>query len=431
MDFGAIIATRRDRGHHSREDLFALARGAADGSIPDYQLSAWLMAAYLNPLGEDETAWLTEALAFSGRTLDLSELPRPWVDKHSTGGVGDKTSLVLLPLLASCDVTIVKMSGRGLGVTGGTVDKLESIPGFDSDLSPEQMIAQAREIGLAITGQSPELAPADKVLYALRDVTGTTRSIPLLVSSILSKKLAAGAQTIVLDVKSGSGSFMRTHEGALELAHALARTAKLLGLNVRLAVTDMDQPLGCAVGNAMEVQEAWDVLRGGELPTGSQRVRDLCVTLAGIALSASGRASTQAEGETMATTALQDGRAWAKAREWITRQGGDFDAPLPAVDPIVVEAPRNGYVRRIDAETLGRAAILLGAGRRKKTDPIDHAVGIELHACVGQSVVAGAPLYSIHGRDASTIAEARAMVDRAIEISVEPVAPNPLVLEVL
>ncbi|HZH98209.1 MAG TPA: thymidine phosphorylase, partial [Fimbriimonadaceae bacterium] len=230
MDVQRFIATRRDRGRHTREDLSWFAKAAAAGEIPDYQLSAWLMAAYLNPLDEQETAWLTVAMAESGQRLDLTGLPKPWVDKHSTGGVGDKTTLVLLPLLAACGLTCVKMSGRGLGITGGTIDKLSSVPGFRTDLSPEEMKKQAGEIGLALTGQTPDLAPADKVLYALRDATATVSSMPLIVSSILSKKLAGGAEALVLDVKCGSGAFMKTRSEADALAESLASTAALAGL---------------------------------------------------------------------------------------------------------------------------------------------------------------------------------------------------------
>jgi pyrimidine-nucleoside phosphorylase len=432
MNFAATIATRRDRGRHTRDDLFALAQGAADGTIPDYQLSAWLMAAYLNPLGPDETAWLTEAMAASGRRLDLSPLPRPWVDKHSTGGVGDKTTLLLLPILAACGVTMVKMSGRGLGVTGGTIDKLESVPGFNVSLSPDELIAQAAEVGIALTGQSPDLAPADKVLYALRDVTGTTRSIPLLVSSILSKKVAGGAETIVLDVKAGSGAFMRTRVGALELAHALAQTAELLGLKCRLAVTDMDQPLGSAVGNALEVAEARAILRREPLGSASVRVRDLCVELAGIALAASGKADSESEGEARARAALDEGRAEAKARDWFRAQGADLDAELP-VAPVVqaLRAPSSGWLAGIDAETVGRVAIGLGAGRARKEDTIDPAVGVEVHGPVGRKVEAGEPLFTLHARSQADAEAAVARLIGAIEVSPAPVPVPPLVLQVL
>ena len=428
MDFAPILTTRRDAGRHCREDLRALARGAADGSIPDYQLAAWLMAAYLNPLDADETAWLTEAIADSGDRMDLAGLPMPWVDKHSTGGVGDKTTLVLLPLLAACGLTLVKMSGRGLGITGGTIDKLESIPGFDTDRTPEEMKDQANRIGLAITGQSPDLAPADKVLYALRDVTGTTSSIPLLVSSILSKKMAGGAETIVLDVKSGSGGFMRTAEGARALAQALADTAHRLGLNCRLALTDMEQPLGAAVGNALEVEEAWQVLRSPDaLPETTARFRDLCLELAGLTLVACGTGD-----RALAAQRLSDGTAWSKAREWIAAQGGDVDAPL-AKAPVTrdLTADRDGWLARLDARTVGRAVVDLGGGRRKKGDPIDPAVGVVIHRHVGHPVKSGDPLLTVHAADEAAAEKAVAAIREGIEIGPTLVAPRPLVIEQL
>jgi pyrimidine-nucleoside phosphorylase len=433
MDFGAIIATRRDGKAHRREDLQALAQGAADGTIPDYQLSAWLMAAYLNPLNDEETAWLTAAMAESGERMDLTGLPKPWVDKHSTGGVGDKTTLILLPLLAACGLTLVKMSGRGLGITGGTIDKLESVPGFDIARTPEEMKAQAAEIGLAITGQSPNLAPADKVLYALRDVTGTTSSIPLLVSSILCKKVAGGAETIVLDVKSGSGAFMKTTQEARALAAALWQTAKILGLNCRLAITDMNQPLGAMVGNAVEVAEARSVLtQPDDLPETSARLRDLCLELSGLTLEACGKAPTREEGRAMAAAALQDGRAREKARQWFAAQGGDFDGDLPqAPTRRVVTAASTGWVSRLDAETVGRAVIALGGGRRTKEDRIDPAVGVELHTCVGSRVEKDGPLFTVFAASESAAGEAAGRVMSAFNVAPFEVAPDALIQTVL
>ncbi|MCH7945802.1 MAG: thymidine phosphorylase, partial [Armatimonadetes bacterium] len=289
MDFQDIIAAKREGRANSVEELRFLSQGAADGSLSDEELTAWLKAAYQNTLSATETADLTLAMAESGERLDLAGLPKPWVDKHSTGGVGDKTTIVLLPLLAACGMTVVKMSGRGLGITGGTVDKLGSVPGFRLDLTPEEMKEQAGRIGLAITGQTPRLAPADKKLYALRDVSGTVGSVPLIVSSILSKKIAGGAETVVLDVKCGSGAFMKTLPEAQALAQALVETARLCGLDLHLSITDMDQPLGRAVGNALEVKEAIRVLQGSE--TG--RFRDLCLHFAGRALAAVGKGSEE------------------------------------------------------------------------------------------------------------------------------------------
>lgn len=284
MNFQDIIAAKRDGLKHTKPELEWLAKAAACGEVPDYQLSAWLMAAYLHPLDSEETAWLTLSMAGTGERLDLTGLPKPWVDKHSTGGVGDKTTIVLLPLLAACGLTMVKMSGRGLGITGGTVDKLLSVPGFRMDLTPEELKAQAKRIGLAITGLTPNLAPADKVLYALRDATATVDSIPLIVSSILSKKIAGGAETVVLDVKAGSGAFMKTVPEARKLASALSDTAAIAGLKTRLAITDMSQPLGRTVGNSLEVEEAGAVLTGNE----PSRFAELCLDLAALTLVAVG-----------------------------------------------------------------------------------------------------------------------------------------------
>ncbi len=400
MDIQAFIATRRDGGRHPSADLNTFAKGAADGSIPDYQLAAWLMAAYLRPLNEQETAWLTEAMADSGERLDLSGLPKPWVDKHSTGGVGDKTSIVLLPLLASCGLTVVKMSGRGLGITGGTVDKLGSIPGFRLDLSPEEMKAQAKRIGIALTGQTPDLAPADKVLYALRDVTSTVSSVPLIVSSILSKKLAGGAETIVLDVKCGAGAFMRDLEAAQTLAAALKRTAELCGLNIRIAITDMDQPLGSAVGNALEVREALEVLQGKP-----SRFASLCIRLAGLTLAAAGLAPDRDAGERVAAEAIASGKAKAKAAEWFAAQGATVDVfahptalPSAKIKVDVLAPSVSGWVSGINAEAVGHAVVHLGGGRLKKSDDVEPSVGLELHVEVGSQVQPRDLLMTIHAR---------------------------------
>ncbi|MFQ3588158.1 MAG: thymidine phosphorylase, partial [Fimbriimonadaceae bacterium] len=355
MSIADILAARRDGRPHTQAEIRRLVVGAADGSIPDYQLAAWLMAAFLRPLSLDETAWLAEAMADSGERMDLSALPKPWVDKHSTGGVGDKTTLVLAPLLAACGLTVVKMSGRGLGITGGTIDKLASVPGFRTDLDPEQMLAQAGRIGVALTGQTPRLAPADKTLYALRDATQTVASLPLIVSSILSKKIAGGAETVVLDVKAGSGSFMPTFEKAVELAEWLREVGSRCGLHVRTAITDMDQPLGRAVGNAVEVKEALRVLKGTE----RGRFRDLCLELAGLTLAASGRAPARAEGRRHAEEALDSGRALAKAFEWFEAQDADrtvFETEDWGVAPYrcEVRASSSGWVASLSAGVVGQ-----------------------------------------------------------------------------
>lgn len=431
MEMLRILADRRDGRPHSQADLEALAQGAAKGQIPDYQLSAWLMAAVLNPLNEEETAWLTIAMARSGDVLNLSGLPTPWVDKHSTGGVGDKTSLVLLPLLAALGMTVVKMSGRGLGITGGTVDKLESVPGFRMDLSPSELLDQARRIGLAITGPTASLAPADKVLYALRDATATVASVPLIVSSILSKKIAGGAKTVVLDVKCGSGAFMPDLDAAEKLGRALKRTAELCGLKLSLAITDMNQPLGRAVGNSLEVREAIEVLHGSD----QGRFGRLCAEFGGRALLAVGRVPTLSEGIAQAREALQRGYALEKAKAWFAAQGAepavvDSGEGLPAAK-VVEEVVYNGYsgfVSRVDARTVGQVAMDLGAGRRSKSDPIDPAVGIEVLTEIGKDIFPGKSIFRVHAKDKSQAQAAREGLLTAISVSAEPVPDPPLIL---
>lgn len=425
-----LIIKRRDGQPHTPEELAFLARGAADGSIPDYQLSAWLMAAFLHPLDLDETASMTVALADSGRRLDLSDLPAPRLDKHSTGGVGDKVTLILLPLLASCGVSIVKMSGRGLGITGGTVDKLASIPGFRIDLSPEELLAQAGRIGVALTGQTPALAPADKALYALRDVTGTVNSIPLIVSSILSKKLAGGAESVLLDVKCGSGGFMRSLDEAKELAGSLLEVGRRCGLNLRLALTDMDQPLGKAVGNALEVKEAIATLKGRE--TG--RLSELCLALACEALSVCGKAPDMHRATDMAREALKSGAARLKAMDWIEAQGGDlgiFESEDWARAPVVKEirhAGDEGYAHRVDARTVGQCALELGAGRKEKEDAIDPRVGVETYKQIGDLCLAGDLLFVVHAATQEAAEKAGDHLLSALKVGRDPVPPiKPLI----
>ena len=447
---------------HTEEELRFLAQGAAsiagtihpaatgDGfpgsrrvvrpgvSIPDYQLAAWLMAAYLNPLSEQETAWLTLAMADSGERLDLTGLPKPWVDKHSTGGVGDKTTIVLLPLLAACGLTVVKMSGRGLGITGGTVDKLGSVPGFRMDLSPSDLVSQASRIGLAITGQTPNLAPADKRLYALRDATGTVGSIPLIVSSILSKKLAGGAETIVLDVKCGSGAFMKDLASARALALALRKTAELCGVQAETVITDMDQPLGRAVGNALEVIEAVEVLKGAT----SGRFTELCVRLAGITLAAAFAGTNQpapSRGyEELARGKLADGSAFRKAQEWFTEQGAGQDL-IRLEDELYCSAVRrkifhrgeSGWAARVDASVVGETVIRLGGGRLRKDDEINPSVGVEVHVEVGDRVDRGQLLFTIHAASGPDGEAAAKSLEGAVELSASEVQPPPLFIEAL
>lgn len=433
MNIQDIIAAKRDGMKHTKPELEWLANAAARVEVADYQLSAWLMAAYLHPLDPEETAWLTLAMAGSGERLDLTGLPKPWVDKHSTGGVGDKTTIVLLPLLAACGLTIIKMSGRGLGITGGTVDKLLSVPGFRMDLSPEELKAQAKRIGLAISGLTPNLAPADKVLYALRDATTTVSSIPLIVSSILSKKIAGGAETVVLDVKSGSGGFMKTLPEARALAKALSETATLAGLKTRLAITDMSQPLGRTIGNTLEVEEAGAVLTGNE----PSRFAELCVELAALTLVAAGVTWDMDSGRTRAQQALANGFALQKAEEWFEAQGGD-PAVLVRPDKLPrapawkrVLAEEDGWIEQIHAETVGRVVVGLGGGRVRKEDKIDPTVGIQVHLEVGRTVTKDQPILTVHARDEASCDQAIASLKPAIRISPTQVSKIPPVIEIL
>ena len=411
-----LIAKKRDGQAHSRGELDAIATGAANGTIPDYQLAAWLMAVYLNGMTAEETRDLTIAMSESGERLDLTGLPKPWVDKHSTGGVGDKTTLVVLPMMAAAGITMVKMSGRGLGITGGTVDKLESIPGMRLDLSPEEMKAQAARIGIALTGQTPRLAPADGVLYALRDVTATVPCQPLIVSSILSKKLAGGAEWVSFDVKCGSGSFMPRLDQAAGLAKALKSVGEAAGLKVLTHVTDMDQPLGKSAGNALEVKEAVSVLKGES----HGRFRDLCVALVDDTLAAIGNQRAGAD-------LLDSGLAWAKFGEWVTAQGGDVAAvcdPNWAVAPTRTEvrSAQSGFVAKVDALAVGQAVVDLGGGRKQKSDTIDPRVGVETMVEVGDRVTAGQVLFVVHSAGTSVD------LSGAIEIVDHEVASRPVML---
>lgn len=416
------IAAKRDGNANTAAELRAIATGAADGSVPEPSLAAWLMAAYLNGLNARETADLTLEMAASGERLDLTGIPRPWLDKHSTGGVGDKTTLVVLPILAACGITVVKMSGRGLGITGGTVDKLESVPGFRVDLAPDEMTAQAARIGIALTGQTPRLAPADKTLYRLRDETGTVASIPLITSSILSKKIAGGAEAVVFDVKCGSGAFMPTIEAAEELALSLRRVGELAGLQVATLVTDMDQPLGRCVGNTLEVVEAVETLSGN----GGPRFTELCVSLAGAGLALVGKG-----GDREARAALDSGRALAKCGEWFGGQGADWEAVQAgrfANAPVQYEvcAARGGWVARVDARAVGEAAVALGAGRAQPGAQVDPSVGIEVLAQVGSEVKKGHPVFRVHARADDQSVRERLLA--GLEIVSDPVPARAVVV---
>lgn len=419
-----FIGAKRRGEEHDRSALDAFFGAFLRDEVADYQVAAWLMAVCLNGMTERETADLTQVMAASGDMLDLSALPHT-VDKHSTGGVGDKTSLVLAPLLAVAGGTVAKMSGRGLGHTGGTVDKLESIPGFSSELSEERFLSQAREIGVAMTGQSRDLAPLDGRLYALRDATATVSSLPLIASSIMSKKLAGGARSLVLDVKVGAGAFMRSAGEARELAQVMLRIGRLAGLNVSAVLSAMEAPLGREVGNACEVLEAVECLQGG----GPADLRELCLKLGSLVLASSGVAVS----EEQLAAHLDDGSAWARFLEWIELQGGDASlvAELPlAPDEELVRAQHTGFLRGMDAELVGRAVGALGGGRSRKQDDIDHGVGVRLLKKPGEEVAGGEPLLLVRHRGGRGLDAALGLLQQAPDIGEEAPA-LPLVIDVL
>lgn len=416
-----ILAKRAGRAHSAAE-LEAFIAGYVNGAVPDYQVAAWLMAVCWRGMTDAETADLTLAMARSGDILDLGDLPNT-VDKHSTGGVGDKTTVVLAPLLAAMGGTVAKMSGRGLGHTGGTVDKLESIPGFRAGLGDEEFRRVAREVGVVVTGQSKDLAPADGLLYALRDTTGTVESLPLIASSVMSKKLAGGAKSIVLDVKVGSGAFMKTLDDARALAAAMVAIGTLAGRNVRAILSGMAQPLGRMVGNAMEVEEAVACLRG----EGPEDLLELCLVLAEEVLTAAGLPVSRAA----LLDTVASGRAFERFERWIAAQGGDvtsLDKLARAPDTFALRASRAGVVSRLDALAVGRAAGVLGGGRSKKGEAIDAGVGIELHAKVGDPVATGETLATVWHRGGRGLEAATALLTDAYEVG-ESAAPEPLVFE--
>lgn len=423
-----LIQKKRAGGEHTLEELRVLVLGFTRGEVPDYQVSAWLMAVFFRGMTARETADLTRVMAESGEQMELKGLSRT-VDKHSTGGVGDKTSLILTPMLAALGLTVAKMSGRGLAHTGGTIDKLESIPGWSPELSEERFLAQACEVGLALVGQSKDLAPADGKLYALRDVTATVDCLPLIASSIMSKKLASGAHTIVLDVKVGAGAFMKTLDDGRALARAMVEIGTHQGRQVRAVLTDMETPLGHMAGNSLEVLEALETLRGH----GPHDLTELCVTLAVEALSAYGEDPAQAEARARQT--LQDGRALARFRAFIAAQGGD---PTYVDDPskfdvapgrAEVVAPASGFVGRIDALSVGRAVLALGGGRETKGEAIDHGVGVELLKKPGESVEAGEAVMRLYHRDGRGLETARELLQEGLTLSSQAVPTPPLILD--
>jgi pyrimidine-nucleoside phosphorylase len=425
-----IIRTKRDGQPLSRDAIDAFVRGVTDGSWADYQISALLMAIVLRDMTADETAWLTDAMVRSGVRVDLSSIPGIKVGKHSTGGVGDKVSIVLAPVAAACGVVVPKMSGRGLGHTGGTLDKLESIPGFRVGLSLDEFVAALRDVGCALISQTREIAPADKRLYALRDVTATIESIPLISASVMSKKLAEGSNAVVLDVKCGSGAFMKRRDEALALARSLVSIGEANGVRTEAFITSMDAPLGRAVGNAVEVAECIETLNGAGPPD----LEALIVRLAARMVQLAGHAATADAAEASVRQALASGAALRKFEAVIARQGGDVrvvtePSRLPrARHTRTVTAPSGGYLARLDAEAVGRAAMLLGAGRARADAAIDPGAGVMLLKKPGDPVKPGEDVCALLFNRAAEVDEAMRVAQSAIAIAPEPVAPAPLVL---
>ena len=423
-----IIIKKRDKGELTLAEIEFFIKSFISGEVADYQASALLMAIVLNGMTPRETTDLTLAMANSGHMLDLSDVVDLAVDKHSSGGVGDKTSIAVLPIVAACGLPVGKMSGRGLGFSGGTLDKLESIPGYRVDLTTEEFKHQLKEKGIVLTGQSLDLAPADGKLYALRDVTGTVQSIPLIASSIMCKKLAAGAQAILLDVKTGLGAFMETLEEARQLASMMVDIGQLAGRDVVALLSDMNQPLGNAVGNALEVIEAVETLKD----SGPQDFLEHCLHVSEHLLVLGKRAKNLEDGRAMAEKSIADGSAFEKLRVLVQAQGGDVSyvddtSKFPRAEYIeVVESLQNGYLSQIHARIVGEAAVALGAGRARKSDPIDHAVGFVIQHKVGDQVEKGEPLFTIHANAREKLAEARKAILSAHRFSEEPVEHLPL-----
>lgn len=428
-----IIIKKRNGEALSDEEIAFFINGYTDGSIPDYQASALLMAIYFRGMTDKEIATLTMEMAHSGDMLDLSAIKGLKADKHSTGGVGDKTSLVLTPLAASIGIPVAKMSGRGLGHTGGTIDKLESFPGFSTDISEEKFINNVNTIGIAIAGQTKNMAPADKKLYALRDVTGTVDSIPLIASSIMSKKLAAGADVIVLDVKTGSGAFMKTEEDSVRLANEMVKIGNNVGRRTLAVISDMDEPLGYAVGNAIEVKEAIDTLNGH----GPADLLELCLTIGSLMAVGTGKATNVDEARALLLEKLNDGSALKKFAEFVEAQGGDsapvYDTKLLPQASIVKEvyAPVDGYVSHIESDRVGISAMKLGGGRETKESPIDLSVGILINKKVGDKVEKGEKIATLYANDGEKLAAAITELEQAYSYSVTPVEKPKLIKTVI
>ena len=423
-----IIKKKRDGGALSKEEIDFFIKGYVDGSIPDYQASAFCMAVFYSGMTEEETASLTLSMAHSGDTVDLSRFGTLSADKHSTGGVGDKTTLIVAPICASLGCVMAKMSGRGLGHTGGTIDKLESIEGFNTALSPEEFFTQVEKTGIAVVGQTGNLTPADKKLYALRDVTATVDSLPLIASSIMSKKLAAGAHNIVLDVKCGSGAFMKTPEDAEALATEMVKIGKMCGRNTRAVITNMNRPLGNNIGNALEVQEAIDVLKN----SGPEDLREVCLALA-TEIVASTKGISREEAEILTNDALTSGKAYNKFIEWVKAQGAtqnelSFKKADYSYDVI---SETDGYIVSSDAEKIGISAVILGAGREKKEDTIDMSAGIILNKKTGDKVTKGDTIATLYSCNKNSFEGAKKQFLDALEFSENEPIKEPLIYKVV
>ncbi|WP_206812790.1 pyrimidine-nucleoside phosphorylase [Paradesulfitobacterium ferrireducens] len=427
-----LIEKKRDGKALTREEIRFIIDGYVGGEIKDYQMSAWAMAVFYQGMNAEETAELTLAMAESGEQLDLSTLEGKFVDKHSTGGVGDKTTLILAPMVAACGVPVAKMSGRGLGHTGGTIDKLSSIPGFQVELERASFLSQVERIGLAVMSQSGNLVPADKKLYALRDVTATVDSIPLIASSIMSKKIAAGAQGIVLDVKYGSGAFMKDLNAARTLAEAMVQIGNSLGRRTVALLSDMEQPLGRAVGNSLEVLEAIDTLQG----QGPADLVEVCLELGAWMLVAGEKAPNAAAGIEVVREALESGAAWEKFLELVKVQGGDVQAVQEkrlavSAERVPFPAPQAGYVQKVDARTVGNLAMVLGAGRETKESAIDLGAGVIVRKKAGKWVEAGETLLELYSADEKKMAAGLSLAREAVTLGAEPPEHKPLIAEVI
>lgn len=429
-----LIEKKKNGYSHTREEIKFLIDSLMDGTAPDYQISAWLMAVYFKGLTEEETAWLTEDMIQSGEVINFGEFTDSIVDKHSTGGVGDKVTITLIPLLAAAGIPVAKLSGKGLGHTGGTIDKLESIPGFNTNLSIEDLIKQVRQINVAIASQTQNLTPADGKLYALRDVTATVNSMPLIASSVVSKKIASGAKNIILDVKYGSGAFMKTPEDAIELSKLMVNIGKMLGKSITAVITSMEEPLGRAIGNSLEIIESIEFLKGH---IEDSDIADLTYSFATIALMQTEMYETESEAKQYLKEIVLSGKALNKFKELLIAQGGnpdiidDYDKFALPLHKIEYKSKISGYVQNIDAYKIAYACKLLGAGRDKKSDPIDYSVGIYLNKKSGEMVTKGEVLYTMYSNDPEKTKTAQKYCDEAFSIHENKPSHNNMIYKII